>query len=292
MSVDQYITSGILELYAANALPPEEMREVEEMAEQHPQIRQELEAITQALKRYAELYAPKLSDGLYEKILKRINETPIQVAEAETRPAPVVPLYTEKPAAKESPKTFSIQNSTSNRSYVMLIAASIALLLVSVAANIYLYSQYNNATGRITAMQNEKNTLVNNTTATKAKYEQAALELKVITEPHNKMVMMKGMPISPGSEAMVMWNTANKNVYVDVHRLPPPPTGMQYQLWAIDTDGKPVDAGMLASTKEPTADGPQTMKKINSAVAFAITLEKKGGNPTPTMDQMYLKGAV
>ncbi|WP_225974287.1 anti-sigma factor [Arachidicoccus ginsenosidivorans] len=36
------------------------------------------------------------------------------------------------------------------------------------------------------------------------------------------------------------------------------------------------------------------MKKVSAGQvqAFAITLEKAGGNPTPTMDQMYVMGGV
>jgi anti-sigma-K factor RskA len=34
------------------------------------------------------------------------------------------------------------------------------------------------------------------------------------------------------------------------------------------------------------------MKNIPRAQAFAITLEKKGGNPTPTMEQMFVMGSI
>jgi anti-sigma-K factor RskA len=63
---------------------------------------------------------------------------------------------------------------------------------------------------------------------------------------------------------------------------------MQYQLWAI-VDGKPFDAGLLIETK--TADNKyniQKMKSFGKAEAFAITLEKKGGSATPSMDKMYV----
>jgi anti-sigma-K factor RskA len=34
------------------------------------------------------------------------------------------------------------------------------------------------------------------------------------------------------------------------------------------------------------------MKSFGSAQAFAITLEKAGGSPTPTMDEMYVMAKV
>jgi anti-sigma-K factor RskA len=34
------------------------------------------------------------------------------------------------------------------------------------------------------------------------------------------------------------------------------------------------------------------MNPITSAQAFAVTLEKEGGSPSPTMDQMYVMGKI
>jgi anti-sigma-K factor RskA len=62
---------------------------------------------------------------------------------------------------------------------------------------------------------------------------------------------------------------------------------MQYQLWAI-ADGKPVDAGMYTEEK----DSKIALANITNAQAFAITLEKKGGSPVPTMENMYVMGEI
>jgi hypothetical protein len=34
------------------------------------------------------------------------------------------------------------------------------------------------------------------------------------------------------------------------------------------------------------------MKQVQNATAFAITLEPRGGSPSPTMDQMYVMGSI
>jgi anti-sigma-K factor RskA len=36
----------------------------------------------------------------------------------------------------------------------------------------------------------------------------------------------------------------------------------------------------------------QAMKSVEIPQAFAITLEKEGGNPTPTMEEMYMMGTI
>ena len=67
--------------------------------------------------------------------------------------------------------------------------------------------------------------------------------------------------------------------------MPAAPTGKQYQLWAI-VDGSPVDAGMITTDKGSYSI--QKMKSFGKADAFAITLEKTGGSPTPTMSEMVV----
>src|ERR1022692_568441 len=97
MNVDQYISSGILELYALHALPSDQMIEVEDMIEQHPRIRDELDGITEGLKKYAENYAPVPSVDLYDKIIARIHVAPPVKTETTKVEIPVIPIKDEKP---------------------------------------------------------------------------------------------------------------------------------------------------------------------------------------------------
>jgi anti-sigma-K factor RskA len=79
-------------------------------------------------------------------------------------------------------------------------------------------------------------------------------------------------------------------VFVANVKLPQPPADKQYQLWAI-ADGKPVDIGMIENEQSFAAVF-QKMKDIHNPQAFAITLEKKGGVPSPTMSEMYVLGKI
>jgi anti-sigma-K factor RskA len=79
-------------------------------------------------------------------------------------------------------------------------------------------------------------------------------------------------------------------VYIDPSNLPEAPAGKQYQLWAI-VDGKPVDGGMIITTKKDNKYRIQKMKTFGKAEAFAVTLETEGGNPTPKGD-MYVLGKM
>ncbi len=88
---------------------------------------------------------------------------------------------------------------------------------------------------------------------------------------------------------MVYWNKASKEVFIEIKNLPVPEAGKQYQLWAI-VNGKPVDAGMITLTQGDSSL--HKMKNFDAVQAFAITLEKEGGSPSPTLTEMYVMGAI
>ena len=170
----------------------------------------------------------------------------------------------------------------------LLAAASITLFFISAAANFYFYSNWQTAEQKVTVLNSEKQQLAQEFNVQQAKYKSIESSMMVLQSPFNKNVTMKGLPVSPDALAMVYWNTQTHEVFVNVHKLPLPPTGKQYQLWAL-ADGKPIDAGVFDVTDSKQF---QKMKVIESAQAFAVTLENAGGSPTPTLSAMYLMGQI
>ena len=100
---------------------------------------------------------------------------------------------------------------------------------------------------------------------------------------------MDGTSVSPQSYTTVYWDTTSHDVYLLINNLPAPASNEQYQLWAL-LDGKPIDMGVLEIFEKPLQL--YRMKNIQAAQAFAITLEKKGGSPTPSLDKMYVMGKL
>jgi anti-sigma-K factor RskA len=308
MDIEAYISSGILELYAAGVLPPEEMKEVEDMVAAHPRLAEELDAIQQALVSYAGTQTTlKPKEETFDKILDRIHAEPQPVVATPAPEAKTVNIKKEK--QKEKPierereterergleigekKKDTEERASGGGGRVFLIAASFILLALSVALNAYLYNQWQGTKNDLTALQSENNRMAHEFSTTKTMYAESQQKLDVLTDPQYKTVMMKGIPaMSPQSEAMVYWNPNKKAVFLNVHSLPAPPAGKQYQLWALDSAGKPMDAGMLAVDAKPAELHP--MKDISGATAFAITLEPMGGSVSPTLDQMYVMGKL
>ena len=98
-----------------------------------------------------------------------------------------------------------------------------------------------------------------------------------------------GQAASPQSEAMVHWDKASKKVMVDPMNLPMTDDLHDYQVWAI-VNGKPVDLGVFSPGNNDM--NMYEMKTVEAPQAFAITLERKGGSETPTMEEMYVMGKI
>ena len=85
------------------------------------------------------------------------------------------------------------------------------------------------------------------------------------------------------ASAVVVWDKNQKSGVLQLDRLPPPAPGKDYQLWVIDPNiAQPVSAGLLAVPNDGlirTSFHPAT--PIESASAFAISVEKAGGAPKP-----------
>ena len=119
--------------------------------------------------------------------------------------------------------------------------------------------------------------------------EEMKAEMALVTDPAIKKIPLIGIEKHPDNNATLYWDTRNTDVYLKLHNMPAPNQDKQYQLWAI-VDGKPVNLGVFENGKSDSLI--QKMKSIPKAEMFAITLEGKGGSPTPTMDEMYVAATI
>jgi len=263
----EYISSGILELYAAGLLSESESNEVEEIIRKTPEVKSEYEKIQKTLYLSS---VPKLkSPGAHVKtsLLKKIKS--------------------DSSTTLLSQKDFAPHKQSYNYRYLM--AASIAFLLLSLVANFFLWTKLNDAKIEIAVLSDKNKIMVQEFEAVNRKFNTASKDMEIMKDRHYKMVDLKGLEKSPSSNVVAFWNPESKKVYVEVKNLPVPPTDKQYQLWAI-SNGKPVDGGMV--DVDPSDKSLHEMKNMEDAQAFAITLEPKGGSVNPTMDQMYVMGAL
>ena len=273
MNVQEYISSGIVESYVLGLASLEERLEFERNCEAYAEIRAARDSFERSLEEQAIENAQSPPSRLKGKIFARIDiEKEERLMERPLRPKKL-------PVAQIRP-TWS--------RYVA--AAAVVLLAVSTILNFYFFTKYKEYIAKyddLVAAQTQT-ALLNQAMQTKMHDYESALTL--IRNPGMAIVKMPGAPASPSPSSMatVYWDTKTKDVYLMVNNLPMPGADKQYQLWAI-VDGKPVDAGVFEMVTSPPM---VKMKNIPQAQAFAITLEKRGGSPTPTMQAMYVMGKV
>lgn len=72
-NVNEYINSGILEMYVLGLTSVEENKEVEAYAASHPEIKNEIDAISEALVNYSETTSPAIDPTLKPMIMATID---------------------------------------------------------------------------------------------------------------------------------------------------------------------------------------------------------------------------
>lgn len=257
------------ELYAAGALSPAEREELEQAAAAYPEVRAALNEACAAMESYAQSYAVTPKADLKQRIMQQVEEAAL---EKEALEASVHPLYAEREAS----------------SYKWMFAASLALFLISGALSLYFYSRWQQAENSLALAVAQEQQYAQQFNTVSERVQQQEQVLQVLRDQNFMPVRLEGVEQHPGTAVTVYWNASAQAVYVDNVQLPKPPSGKQYQLWAL-LDGKPIDAGMLQVNG---SDALQQMKAIRAAQAFAITLEPEGGSENPTLEQLYVMGEV
>jgi len=286
--VRAYIESGILELYVLGQLSAEEQGEVEGMAAKYAEIRKEIEAIEIAMETYAISNAVLPSEGLDLKVLSAIEslKTP------EEAPSPVMQVPDKTVAAPIQTPLVTLAKDSRIRSLRIALAACAALLLISLVALYSARHELSEAQNQILALNKQNQSFA----ATVGYMKQNTADLQKLADmpadPNWKTVKLAGTKMDPSAKMVVYWHTTGKHVMVDNSKmaLPANDQNHQYQLWAL-VNGKPVDLGVF-DVKPDTAHILLNMKEISGAQAFAVTLEKRGGSVSPTMNQMIAMGGV
>lgn len=266
MDIQAYISSGVIEAYVLGMATDSESREVERLAGMHPEVRQYLADTQQAMESLADAVAVPPPPALKQNIWHAINREHDNTGSSNVS-MPVKPV---------------IAGAKSVSFYKIMLAASVLLLIASIAFNVSLWNKTNKTQLQLAGLERRQDTLLADN-----KNYQAYLSL--INSPQVQSVKLDGVGTHTSNSGLVLWNKQTKEVYMSFNNLPPPPQGSQYQLWAI-VDSKPVDMGVFDLSSQPASL--QKMKTVQNVQMFAVTLERAGGSPAPTLDQMYIAGKI
>lgn len=277
MDIQQYISSGIIETYVLGMATDEEARELELLCAQYPELDAAVLSYQMDMERYVSMNAIEPPEGMKEQIWAAIQneETPV---------VKVTPVST---ATSSNTISFN-QHQKSGAFSKMAVAAAVAIIVVSIGMNAYLWNKTKESEQEVAAAKSDQQKMLDANKTYQQQLAQVHDDMQLLLNPSVKSMVLAGVGNHTGVNAMLLWDTKSKEVYLSLKDMPPPPNGKQYQLWAI-VDGKPVDAGVYALDSK---EAMQKMKVIPSAQMFAITIENAGGSPTPTLDQMVVAGKV
>ena len=277
MDIKAYIESGILEAYILGSLPDDEVQLVEANIALFPELGDELLAIEKAMLQLNAGDAIEPPAGLQDTIWDAIQAS--------------APTANTRPDESQGPKTAKVipLNPEYRKPMQWKYAAIWIALIGSLLVNVMLWSP-----GR---QQKEEREALND------RMDHMLTEQKQLAGLLGDYQKAKGMMADTGMQTIVMhtmqkghpmaatlyWSKASGEAFVAIDGLPEPPKGMQYQLWVIQA-GKPVDMGVLPNNMANTPAMQKVSKPVTNGEAFAITLEKEGCSPVPTMQNLYVLG--
>lgn len=261
MNAQEMITSGLLESFVLGLATPEEVLQVQAALDQYPELVREIEKIEKALL--------AISDGgqaprphLRDNILAQIN-------------VPAIPSQS------------SSWVKTQKQGYAVAVAACLALFVVSAVFNLLFFNRVSSLKTEVADTRQKESILSVTVDQQRSDIETLKQQLKIVSDPTNKAIVLKGVNGCKDQTTSVYWNSTSGEVYFNTSLLVSGPQ-QDYQLWAI-VDGKPVDAGVIRFDQKTSLT---RMKPITNASAFAVTLENKGGSGVPTLSAMCFLGEV
>ena len=267
MDYKELIESGKLELYALGALDLQDQKEIETLLASDAELKAEYDAIADALGVYGQSTSEMPSLDILERAKAEI------AAEENT-------------ASTEETKVIPMGEAKSNTTKWWAVAASV-MLLASVGLNLKLNSDLDQVTEDYVALESQNHQMAANTVKFNESNMHTNEMIASLASGKMQRTYMGSTENNEGYESAVYWDKNSSEVIIATNNLPTLSETEQYQLWAI-VDGKPVDAGVFdASTRLAK------MKGISGeAVAFAVTIEPKGGSVNPTMEKMVMIGNV
>lgn len=258
-NIQEYLDSGVIEMYVLDQLNDAERAEVEKLATQYPEIREEIVEVEEAMGTYHTLEGLTPPDHILSNIMAATAVGTVAAVENKVTTLP-------------------------KRTLSILWPMAAAVVGLALAAWMYIGKQ--SIQQELVTMQKTAEDLRANEQVITSRLqvtEQELNELKGACCAEKLVVKAADQPI-----ASVYWNKNARLAHLKLENLADPGKDKQYQLWAF-VGGKPVSIGIV--DWEALQKGLVSFEFKNKPEAFAISLEKFGGSPAPT-DVKGASGAV
>lgn len=264
MNTQSYISSGILEAYAAGVLSEPERIGVEQNLLRYPELRAELTAIEEAQEKFLMKTAVRPSVAVKEKVFAAIDSQQV------------------------SRKVVKLTENSKLAYWKYAVAASLSLALITSYLAYDYRDKWRNTAVSLNELIAQNQQIAEDYNVVNNRIDRIENDIRVLNDPAFKRVVMTGTSNAPQAMAYVYWNKSSNEVYLSLQNMRELSKENQYQLWAI-IDGKPMDAGVF----DGNLAGLIKMKNIaNDVAAFAVTIEPRGGKLAPSLETMQVVGNV
>lgn len=273
MNIQEIISSGLIEQYVLGLTTPAEAERIERLVREDARVRVAVAEAEASLEEYARLQSVQPDESVRSRVmtdLQRLRDQRGLQADSMQREA----------VAKPTRRVVKISG--------VIATAACVLFLVSLSLNGIYINKYRGLRDRYRNLLASQEQALAKNESMRARLETLESGLQILQNPDVQSVRLTGVAAREDAFAVVYWNTKTGSTYFGATNLTPPPPGKSYQLWAI-VAGKPIDMGVY----EPGRHVPLVQMKDAPGLqiaTFAITLEKEGGSPTPTLDQMVAAG--
>lgn len=249
-NIQEYLDSGVIEMYVLDQLNDAERQAVEKLAAQYPAIRKEIAEVEEAMGSYHDLQGLTPPDYILNNILEATA----------TMPPPAATITTP---------------SLPKRSISLLWPVAAAVLGLTLAA--WMYWSKENTQKELIAQQKQTEVLQIARDDQSKRIQALEAELARLKES----CCVEDAIVKSGNQAIasIKWNQKGQLAHFELGKLANPGKDKQYQLWAF-VNGKPVSVGVI--DWDVAQKGVITFSFKNKPELFAISLEKFGGSAAPT----------
>lgn len=258
MDKEQFLASGLLEQYVLGLTSTQETAQVERWLRQHPELKEEVSAMHDALEKYSLAQGITPPPHLKSKILNTIDAE---------KPENLLQVEPNAPAAKLIRLSWT--------RFIWPAVATIALLFTLLR---------NNTLGH--QLRDVQKDLV----ATKAICEEEAQRFQAfIQHPATQKLVINGVDRAPDLAVVVYWNPVEKLAFLDTSTLPASPEAdKQFQIWA-NVEGEMINLGLL---KQAPQDTLLPIAFLEEAESLNITLEPQGGSAHPHVEDLFASSPI
>ncbi len=262
MDVNKFLESGLLESYILQQCTPEEVRLVENMIKNHPEVFREKIAIENALEKYARSQSLQPPQWMKGRIMQRITEQ-----------TPIAPSTTISDSGKYS-----------------LPAIAAMLILSSLFIVLYFLQKDQNQKSQIQMAELHQEIEDCNEQASQMSLYQR--QVAFLNQTSTNRVELRALDASlTDVYALVYDNQETGETLLGLTNLPALEVDRDYQLWVI-VAGNDNPIPMNVFSYNTFAEDPDFVEFHENAMAFAVSIEPKGGSPDGTPTLVYMLGSV